>query len=107
MIVDATRVRVKAGWPDAPQYEWDRAIADGLVMAGPLPDSVPPLVELAVVEICAGELAAQRDREAGARDEVTIGGLRVSPPQSDPRDPLGLIEQGTARLRSWRGGARL
>ena len=110
MTVDATRVRVKAGWPDAPAYEWDRAIADGLAMAaalGPLPDPPPATVELAIVEICAGELAAQRDREPGARDAIAIGGIRVSPPETDPRDPLGLVAQGLSRLRAWRGGALL
>lgn len=106
MTLDPTRVRVKAGWPDVGGYELDATIADALAAMegeiGPLPADPPAALVLAGVEIAAGELAALRLREPGALDSVTVGGVRVDPPDLDPLDPTGLVARGLARLRSLR-----
>lgn len=56
------------------------------------------LVNLAATEWVAGEFMAQRLREPGVAEGITVGELTLRPPARNLVDPSGLKAQGFARL---------
>lgn len=54
------------------------------------------VLKLGIVEIISGEFIRQLYREAGAAEEVKIGGVTIG---ARPEHGKALMEQGTARLR--------
>jgi len=56
------------------------------------------LVNLAATEWVAGEFMAQRLREPGVADGITVGELTLRPPARNLVDPSGLKAQAMARL---------
>jgi hypothetical protein len=63
------------------------------------PDLLATL-NLGVLEVVAGEMAATLYRELGAWTGFRIGWLQVQPPAlREPADPTGLKAQGYARLK--------
>jgi len=68
------------------------------------PDSgLQATLNLAALEIVAGEFCAQLWRKPGWADSVVVFGLEFRPAYAggDPTDPSGLKGQGWERLRPW------
>ena len=64
------------------------------------------ICNLGATEWIAGEALAERLREVGAADTVSVDGFELRPPVRDLADPSGLKAQGMARLMPfWRTGA--
>lgn len=66
-------------------------------------------LNLAALEICSGEFVAQRCREVGAGETISLEGISLTPfLQRSLRDPSGLILAGWARLKPFlKGGVEV
>ncbi|MBS1706249.1 MAG: hypothetical protein JST40_10270 [Armatimonadetes bacterium] len=67
------------------------------------PAGLASVLNLAALEIIAGEFYAQLLRKPGYADKVDLAGLSVQPfVGSDSKDPSGMIVRGWERLRPYR-----
>jgi hypothetical protein len=76
---------------------------DPRAMADPDPGLVATL-DLGALEWTAGEFASQLLRAPGAAEEISVGGLTLTPPPRKLADPTGLRAQGLTRLTPWLRG---